>query len=183
MDEIAITLTTQGQQTATQTASWSDFLLNTVNELSEEEQVISGANQMIRKLQQQGQISVAKMCYLSILSAHRYPESDRPHLCAGECTFMIASSQLCRTPTADPENKKIGTFIFRSFLVFEMFQLPAKISLKPLSGVVSSLLNSDAKYLPCMNYNFIESRFSFKRMFESIISYASRLTINRTMAA
>jgi len=43
---IAITLTTQGRQTATQTASWSDFLLNTVNELSEERQVIFlGANQ------------------------------------------------------------------------------------------------------------------------------------------
>lgn len=37
---IAITLTAQGQQTATQTASWSDFLLSTVDELSEEEQVI-----------------------------------------------------------------------------------------------------------------------------------------------
>ncbi|KAM3094428.1 MarR family transcriptional regulator [Phormidesmis sp. 146-35] len=82
---IALTLTAQGQQIATQTASWSDFLLNTVDELSEEEQVIflRGLIKMIRKLQQQGQISVARMCVTcQFFQPNQYPGSDRPHHCS-----------------------------------------------------------------------------------------------------
>ena len=82
---IAITLTAQGQQAATQTASWSNFLLTTVGELSQEEQVIflRGLIKIIRKLQQQGQISVAKMCVnCQFFQPNRYPNSERPHHCA-----------------------------------------------------------------------------------------------------
>jgi len=82
---IAITLTTQGQQAATQTASWSDFLLTTVDELSQTEQVIflRGLIKIIRKLQQQGRISVAKMCVTcQFFQPNRYPNSEHPHHCA-----------------------------------------------------------------------------------------------------
>jgi len=67
MDERSITLTTQGRQT--QTASWSDFLLNTVNELSEEEQVIFCGGQNDSQASTTGTNFSGKMCYLSILSA------------------------------------------------------------------------------------------------------------------
>jgi DNA-binding MarR family transcriptional regulator len=82
---IAITLTAQGQQAATQVASWSNFLLTTVDELSQAEQVIflRGLIKIIRKLQQQGQISVAKMCVnCQFFQPNRYPNSERPHHCA-----------------------------------------------------------------------------------------------------
>ncbi len=82
---IAITLTTQGQQAAAQTTSWSNFLLNTVDELSEEEQVIflRGLIKMIRKLQEQGQVSVARMCVTcQFFQPNRYFGSERPHHCA-----------------------------------------------------------------------------------------------------
>lgn len=82
---IAITLTTEGQQAAAQTASWSHFLLNTVDELSDEEQVIflRGLIKMIRRLQEQGQISTAKMCVTCrFFQPNRYPTADLPHHCA-----------------------------------------------------------------------------------------------------
>lgn len=82
---IAITLTAQGQQVAAQTASWSDFLLNTVDELSAAEQVIflRGLIKMIHKLQAQGQVSVAKMCVTcQFFQPNRYPGAERPHHCA-----------------------------------------------------------------------------------------------------
>jgi DNA-binding MarR family transcriptional regulator len=82
---IALTLTPQGQQAAAQTASWSDFLLNTVDELSAAEKVIflRGLIKMIRRLQEQGQISVAKMCVTcQFFQPNRYPNSEHPHHCA-----------------------------------------------------------------------------------------------------
>jgi len=82
---IAITLTAQGQQAASQTASWSDFLLTTVGELSQEEQVVflRGLIKIIRKLQEQGQISIAKMCVTcQFFQPNRYPGSEYPHHCA-----------------------------------------------------------------------------------------------------
>ncbi|MBE9011290.1 MarR family transcriptional regulator [Pseudanabaenaceae cyanobacterium LEGE 13415] len=82
---IAITLTSQGRQAAIQAASWSDFLLETVDELSEEEKVIflRGLIKMIRKLQQQGQISVARMCVTcQFFQPNQYPGSEHPHHCA-----------------------------------------------------------------------------------------------------
>jgi len=64
---------------------------------------------MIRKLQQQGQISVAK-CVLPVNSfqPNRYPESDRPHHCAlvnapfGDRHRLNCAEHL----TADPETAK-----------------------------------------------------------------------------
>jgi DNA-binding MarR family transcriptional regulator len=81
---IAITLTTSGQQAAGQTATWSNFLLTTVDELTAEEKVIflRGLIKIIKKLQEQGKISVAKMCVsCSFFQPDRYPNSEQPHHC------------------------------------------------------------------------------------------------------
>jgi len=63
MDERSPSLTTQGQQTATQTASWSDFSAKHRGmSYPRRTSNLSAMIKMIRKLQQQGQISVARMC-------------------------------------------------------------------------------------------------------------------------
>lgn len=82
---IAITVTSTGQQAAEQAFGWSDFLLNTVDELSADEQIIflRGLTKIIRKLQEQGQISVAKMCVTcQFFQPNRHLDSERPHHCA-----------------------------------------------------------------------------------------------------
>jgi len=81
---IALTLTVAGQKAAAQTSSWSNFLLDTVDELSPEEQTIflRGLIKIIRRLQEQGQISVVKMCVTcSFFRPNQYSSPDRPHHC------------------------------------------------------------------------------------------------------
>jgi DNA-binding MarR family transcriptional regulator len=81
---IEITLTNPGQQAASQTATWSNFLLTSMDELSTEEKVIflRGLIKIIKKLQEQGKISVAKMCVTcSFFQPDRYPDSEQPHHC------------------------------------------------------------------------------------------------------
>jgi DNA-binding MarR family transcriptional regulator len=81
---IAISLTPQGKQTALDIADWSDFLLDAVGELSEIEQAVflRGLVKMIRKLQEKGQVSVARMCVnCQFFRAHVYADADQPHHC------------------------------------------------------------------------------------------------------
>ncbi len=81
---IAITLTDPGRQLAEKTSCWSDLLLGTVDELSAAEQTVflGGLIKMIRKLQESGQIPIAKMCVTCrFFQPDLYPESDRPHHC------------------------------------------------------------------------------------------------------
>lgn len=81
---IAITLTSKGQKLAIQTSCWSDLLLDAVGELSELEQTIflRGLIKMIRKLQEAGQIPIAKMCVsCRFFQPNRYPNGDHPHHC------------------------------------------------------------------------------------------------------
>ena len=82
---IAISLTDRGQTIAADTACWSDLLLNAVGELSELEQAIflRGLVKMICKLQEKGQIPIAKMCVTCrFFQPNRYPDSDLPHYCS-----------------------------------------------------------------------------------------------------
>ncbi len=82
---IAITLTPKGKTLAAQTSCWSDLLLDAVGELSELEQTVflRGLIKMIRKLQETGQIPIAKMCVsCRFFQPNRYPDSDRPHHCS-----------------------------------------------------------------------------------------------------
>jgi DNA-binding MarR family transcriptional regulator len=81
---IEITLTNPGQQAAGQTVTWSNFLLTSMDELTAEEKVIflRGLIKIIKKLQEQGKISVAKMCVTcSFFQPDRYPNSEQPHHC------------------------------------------------------------------------------------------------------
>ncbi|NEO01784.1 MAG: winged helix-turn-helix transcriptional regulator [Moorea sp. SIO3I7] len=82
---IAITLTAKGQQEADNAASWPDFLLAAVDELSEEETDVffRGLIKMVRALQERGQIPVSKMCVTCrFFRPNIYSDSDRPHHCA-----------------------------------------------------------------------------------------------------
>ena len=82
---IAISLTPKGQQIAAQTSDWPDFLLDAVGELSETEQEVflKGLIKMIRKLQEQKQISVARMCVnCNFFRPNVYDNLDHPHHCA-----------------------------------------------------------------------------------------------------
>jgi DNA-binding MarR family transcriptional regulator len=82
---IAVSLTSEGQEIAEQSAGWSDFLLDAVNELSEVEQEVflQGLIKIIRKLQQQKQISVARMCInCQFFHPNVYADLEHPHHCA-----------------------------------------------------------------------------------------------------
>ena len=82
---IAITLTPLGQQQAEQVLGWSDFLKVAVNELSLEEQAVflQGLIKIILKLQEQGQIPIARMCVTcQYFQPNVYEDADRPHHCA-----------------------------------------------------------------------------------------------------
>ncbi len=81
---ISISLTPKGQQIAEQISDWSDFLLDAVSELSETEQEVflRGLIKMIRKLQEQKQISVAQMCVnCQFFRPNVYANLDQPHHC------------------------------------------------------------------------------------------------------
>ena len=87
---ISIVLTPQGQQVAERTSCWSDLLLGAVDELSEPEQTVflGGLTKMIRKLQESGQIPIAKMCVTCrFFQPNIYPDGDKPH----HCDFVNAS--------------------------------------------------------------------------------------------
>ena len=81
---IAITLTATGKKAAKKTATWDDFLLSTVDELTEAERAIflRGLIKIIRKLQANGQISVANMCVnCTFFQPYRYDDTEYPHHC------------------------------------------------------------------------------------------------------
>jgi DNA-binding MarR family transcriptional regulator len=81
---IAIVLTPEGEKLAESTSCWSDLLLGAVGELSEPEQTVflGGLIKMIRKLQESGQIPIARMCVTCrFFQPNIYPQSDRPHHC------------------------------------------------------------------------------------------------------
>jgi DNA-binding MarR family transcriptional regulator len=81
---ISIVLTPTGQQLAAQTSCWSDLLLGAVDELSEPEQTVflGGLTKMIRKLQESGQIPIAKMCVTCrFFQPNLYPDNEKPHHC------------------------------------------------------------------------------------------------------
>jgi DNA-binding MarR family transcriptional regulator len=81
---ITIVLTPEGRTLAAQTSCWSDLLLGAVEELSEPEQTVflGGLIKMIRKLQESGQVPIARMCVTCrFFQPNLYPDSDQPHHC------------------------------------------------------------------------------------------------------
>jgi len=156
-----------------------------MNELSEEEQVIFlRANQNDSQASTTGTDFSGKCVTCQFFQPNRYPESDRPHHCAlVNAPFAIAIFVSTVPNTLQPILKPLKKLEPLSFVVFsfsECFQL-----MHFSETLIGSCLFhcSILTYLPCMNYNFIGLDFRLRGCLESIISYASRLTINRTMAA
>lgn len=82
---IAIALTPKGKQEAENAASWPDFLLAGMEDLSEQEQEIffRCLLKILRNLQERGDIPISQMCVTcQYFQPHTYPKSDRPHHCA-----------------------------------------------------------------------------------------------------
>jgi DNA-binding MarR family transcriptional regulator len=82
---IALALTATGRRIAEKTAGWSDFMMEAVSELSEMEQQVflRGLIKMIRKLQEQRLISVARMCVsCRYFEPDVYDDPEQPHHCA-----------------------------------------------------------------------------------------------------
>lgn len=82
---LAVSLTPAGREEAARAASWPDFLLHAIDELSaaEQEVFLKGLIKMIRALQERGQIPVARMCVTCrFFRPNAHPDPDRPHHCA-----------------------------------------------------------------------------------------------------
>jgi DNA-binding MarR family transcriptional regulator len=81
---IQLTLTRRGQQIAQRTARWPDFLLAASNSLSETEQAVfrKALIKIIRDLQRQGRIPLARMCSQCLyFRPFAHPDSGQPHHC------------------------------------------------------------------------------------------------------
>ncbi len=80
----AISLTASGAKAAAEVQDWPDFLLEAVDALSAQEQQVflSGAMKMIKRLQDEGRIPLARMCTgCRFFSADAHPKEAKPHHC------------------------------------------------------------------------------------------------------
>ncbi|MEW6353475.1 MAG: MarR family winged helix-turn-helix transcriptional regulator [Pseudomonadota bacterium] len=81
---LEISLTAKGRRMAARVAAWPDFLMETVDTLSVEEQEIflRSLVKMLRALQEKGMIPVARLCpTCSYFRPNVYDDSQRPHHC------------------------------------------------------------------------------------------------------
>lgn len=81
---LAIVLTARGRRVAARVSEWPDFLLAAVDSLSETEQTVfvGALVKMVRSLQEQGRIPIARMCVnCRFFAPHRYPDPVNPHHC------------------------------------------------------------------------------------------------------
>ena len=81
---VAVRLTRAGRRLVERVRQWPDFLLAAVDELAPDEQrvFLRGLVKMIRALQEQGRIPVARMCVTCrYFRPHVYPDAERPHHC------------------------------------------------------------------------------------------------------
>jgi DNA-binding MarR family transcriptional regulator len=82
---VVVRLTPAGVREAAAAAAWPDFLLETVEELSAAEQAafLRALVTMIRTLQENGRIPVARMCVsCRFFQPFRHEDPARPHHCA-----------------------------------------------------------------------------------------------------
>lgn len=82
---LQLALTAGGRELAEQVAQWPDFLAQVVEDLepSEQGQLLRLLQRMIRKLQERGEIPVARMCVsCRFFRPHEHQDPDRPHHCA-----------------------------------------------------------------------------------------------------
>lgn len=82
---VALVLTPRGRRAAERASVWPDALLAAVDELDPDEQAafLRGLTKMIRHLQEQGEIPVARMCAsCRFFRPHAHADAARPHHCA-----------------------------------------------------------------------------------------------------
>jgi DNA-binding MarR family transcriptional regulator len=82
---LAVTLTERGRRDAEREAAWPDLFLEAVGALGDEEQAVflRGLVAMIRSLQEQGRIPVARMCVTcTFFRPDVHDDPERPHHCA-----------------------------------------------------------------------------------------------------
>ncbi len=82
---LTVTLTDEGRREAARDPAWPDLFLEAVGALSAEEQgvFLRGIAAMIRSLQEQGRIPVARMCHTcTFFRPHVHDDPQRPHHCA-----------------------------------------------------------------------------------------------------
>ncbi len=82
---VLIALTAKGRREAARASEWPDFLVGAVDSLSpaEQEGFLLALIKMVRSLQEQGRIPVARMCVnCSYFIPNRYSDPRRPHHCA-----------------------------------------------------------------------------------------------------
>lgn len=122
-------LTEAGRKEAERLARWPDYLLQAIGSLTPEEGrvFLSALVKMIRSLQEQGRIPVARMCVsCSYFRPFVYPDSAKPH----HCMFVDAAfgdSEL-RTDCADHETADRAT----QALLWEAFE--KRVPILPVGG-------------------------------------------------
>lgn len=82
---VILSLTHAGHERAAKASRWSDFLLNAVDSLSQEEQkfLFKALIKVIQSLQEQGMISASRMCVTcQYFRPNRYDNTLQPHHCA-----------------------------------------------------------------------------------------------------
>jgi DNA-binding MarR family transcriptional regulator len=83
---VSLSLTEEGRAEAERVAGWPDFLLAGIDALSAEEQaaLLGAVVKLIRSLQEQGRIPVARMCpTCRFFRPNAHPDDpERPHHCA-----------------------------------------------------------------------------------------------------
>jgi DNA-binding MarR family transcriptional regulator len=81
---LAVSLTPKGRRTARQTAQWPDFLGPAVSGLepAEQEVLLRALTKMIRRLQEEGRIPVARMCVnCRFFRPNVHSDPHHPHHC------------------------------------------------------------------------------------------------------
>lgn len=82
---VALRLTAHGRELAERSRTWTDFLLDAVDELDPTEQAVfqRAAVKMIRSMQEKDQIPVSRMCATcTFFRPNAHPGTDTPHHCA-----------------------------------------------------------------------------------------------------
>ncbi len=82
---VVLRMTARGRRRAKQSTEWPDVMLGAIGDLSGDEQAafMRGLTKIIRSLQEQGKIPVARMCVnCTHFRPHEHKGQDAPHHCA-----------------------------------------------------------------------------------------------------
>ena len=108
---LSLSLTAAGRKEAGQAAMWPDFLADSAEELSPEEQAVfvRSLQTLIRGLQKQGQVPLARMCSTCRYFRPRVHEGEaHPHHCAYVDLPLADSDLRIDCPDHDPEEPAVA---------------------------------------------------------------------------